>query len=428
MKLFVNKPVISGDTITASYLFNGTEYSHVFIAPLQLDNTDPIILKLVNWITVIHALYLFSIDYFTKIETNFYLSKSECEFFEKLIFNGMAEFRVENKIPVQAKTTITSLEEDEDKNSITKKIKSRNGRLLLNGGGKDGIVSTILLGEADLDFDFFQVGTSKAQAIVTNYFSKTPLIFRRQMDERRNNAKFSGHRPTSAAIALTAVLSAYISGKQDVIASNEASSNEANLNIDGIDINHQYSKSFEFEQDLSKLLKDHEIPIRYFSILRPIHELQIAKILTAHPEYADKFISCNHGFRKGFWCMKCSKCAFITLILNALSPEFASKTLGLNSINTQNLKKHLSSLIDHAVDKPFECVGTLEECKVAAKLVLQNKDVGLDNDLSKIFSEHTSKINQKQIEEVLSGFNHENSLPVPEYNEVITILQNIKEL
>lgn len=425
MNLFVNKPVISGDTITTSYFFNDTEYSHVFIAPLQLDNTDPIILKLVNWITVIHVLYLFSIDYFTKIETNFYLSKSECEFFEKLIFNGMAEFRFENKIPVQAKTTITSLEEDENINSTPKKIKSLNGRLLLNGGGKDGIVSTILLGEADLDFDFFQVGTSKAQAIVTNYFSKTPLIFRRQMDERRNNAKFSGHRPTSAAIALTAVLSAYISGKQDVIASNEASSNEANLNIDGIDINHQYSKSFEFEQDLSKLLKDHEIPIRYFSILRPIHELQIAKILTAHPEYADKFISCNHGFRKGFWCMKCSKCAFITLILNALSPEFASKTLGLNSINTQNLKKHLSSLIDHEVDKPFECVGTLEECRISAKLVLQNDKILLDKDLAELFLKHTDNISQSNIDTLFNSFNQENNIPVPEYADVINELKNI---
>lgn len=425
MNLFVNKPVISGDTITSSYFFNDTEYSHVFIAPLQLDNTDPIILKLVNWITVIHVLYLFSIDYFTKIETNFYLSKSECEFFEKLIFNGMAEFRFENKIPVQAKTTITSLEEDENINSTPKKIKSLNGRLLLNGGGKDGIVSTILLGEADLDFDFFQVGTSKAQAIVTNYFSKTPLIFRRQMDERRNNAKFSGHRPTSAAIALTAVLSAYISGKQDVIASNEASSNEANLNIDGIDINHQYSKSFEFEQDLSKLLKDHEIPIRYFSILRPIHELQIAKILTAHPEYADKFISCNHGFRKGFWCMKCSKCAFITLILNALSPEFASKTLGLNSINTQNLKKHLSSLIDHEVDKPFECVGTLEECRISAKLVLQNDKILLDKDLAELFLKHTDNISQSNIDTLFNSFNQENNIPVPEYADVINELKNI---
>lgn len=425
MNLFVNDPIVRGDIISASYIFNGTKYIHDFIAPATINVTDPTAQRLARWVALIHSLYLFNVEYFTILEAGFCLDQEEIAFFEKLIFNGMAEFRVENYIPINTKTVVFSHQTTNLKTNMPEINHKSEGRLLLNGGGKDGIVSNILLTKSGLNFDFFQVGTSKAQANVARHFSKKPVIFRRLMDERRKDGRFSGHRPTSAAIAITAILSAYLLGKFDVIASNETSSNEPNLTIEGVKVNHQYSKSFEFEKDLSELLSVYGIPVRYFSILRPIHEIQIAKILVKYPEYSSIFISCNHGFRKGFWCMKCPKCAFITLILNSVSPKFADKTLGEDCINTPKLKKHIVSLINHEEDKPFECVGTLEECKIAAKLILEGKQIKIDADLYNLFLKHTSDIKQDQIEDILNGFDNKHCIPSPDYDDIIEQLKTI---
>ena len=44
-------------------------------------------------------------------------------------------------------------------------------------------------------------------------------------------------------------------------------------------INHQYTKSFEFEKDFHLLLKRTVHPdIEYFSMLKPLYEIQISKI------------------------------------------------------------------------------------------------------------------------------------------------------
>lgn len=424
MKLFIHMPTVKDNAITAKYSYGETIYTHTLKAPTSVDMADTTTERLVYWTCIIHSLYLYSIEYFTTLETEFDLSKEECAFFEKLIFNGMAEFRVINSIPIATVTAVDppTNEPVKSKGEQTSKPK---GLLLLNGGGKDGIVSTILLKQSGLDFELFQVGTSKAQHQVSAKLSKKPVVFKRIMDERRYEGKYSGHRPTSSAIAVTAVLSAYLLGIKDVATSNESSANETNIQIDGIDINHQYSKSFEFERDFSELLELYGVPVRYFSILRPIHELQIAKILIKHPEYTGVFISCNHGFRKGFWCMKCAKCAFIALILTALNPDFAANVLGADAINAPELKKHLIDLVSSTEDKPFECVGTLEECQVAAKLITQNPGITLSQELRQAFKQASDHIDDSVIHRLLTSFDHQHGIPSPDYDAVLKQLKQV---
>ena len=69
---------------------------------------------------------------------------------------------------------------------------------------------------------------------------------------------------------------------------------QMNLMLFGEKINHQYSKSYEFEKDFTtyaeKYLKGN---VKYFSFLRPLNELQIAKIFSKYKKYHKIFKSCN---------------------------------------------------------------------------------------------------------------------------------------
>lgn len=422
MELMIQEPSIEGPNVEVEYLIDGVTYKHTFIAPAPLDTEDAVTRKLVQWLAVIHSMYLFSFGYITDISASFHLDDDERGFFETLFDNGLAEFRYVNGVPITKKTTVHSTSSSPVLPTPTQPLKQLRGRLLLNGGGKDGIVSGQLLKSSGLEFKLFQVGKGKAQAMTKHLLDVDSIVFTRKMDERWRSGKLSGHRATSAAIAIAATLSAYTLGYQDVITSNESSANDANITIDDVLINHQYSKSFQFEKDFSELLRAHSVPVRYFSILRPLHELQIAQLLAKIPGNSGQFISCNHGFRKGYWCMRCAKCAFIALILTAVSADFASATLGEQSLNMPGLLPHIIALVSDANAKPFECVGTLEECRLAAKMIL-NTDYPLSTELHTLFVAQTGNIDSSEIDELLTSFDNNNLIP-RDYEAAIQKMQS----
>ena len=67
-----------------------------------------------------------------------------------------------------------------------------------------------------------------------------------------------------------------------------------NLMLNGEKVNHQYSKSFEFECDFENYANKYlRANVKYFSFLRPLNELQIAKIFARQEKYHNVFKSCN---------------------------------------------------------------------------------------------------------------------------------------
>jgi hypothetical protein len=422
MRLIIHDPTITEAEIAVTYTYEATEYSHRFALTPHATDTDATVHRLARWLAVIHSCYLFSIDYFTELATDFPLTDAERAFFEKTIFKGMAEFRYVNTIPIATKTIITT---PSTATLATTTARILEGRLLLNGGGKDGLVSASLLRAAGIDFELFQIGTGVAQSRAAKILSKTPVIFQRFMDERRMGGQYQGHRPTSAAIAIAAILTAYVTGKRDVIASNESSANEPTLEHDGIVINHQYSKSLEFEKDINDLLKGHEIDVRYFSLLRPLHEVQIVKILESYPEVWRSFISCNHGFRKGIWCMKCAKCAFIALVTTGTSPELARAIFETDqALATPALFPHIQSLVDPHIIKPLECVGTLTECQVAAYSILKNPSLTLSPELRNLFEKTSSHITQEHVSATLHMQGTDHLIPHPGYTKALNLMKH----
>ena len=130
---------------------------------------------------------------------------------------------------------------------------------------------------------------------------------------------YNGHIPITAINSIILSVYSYLNGNNWVVFSNERGASVPTMNHGEYEINHQYSKSLEFEYLFRNALNDIcGNKVQYFSLLRPFSELWIAaylgrETLPAH----DYFSSCNRNFvfegknklKEGKrWCGKCSKC------------------------------------------------------------------------------------------------------------------------
>lgn len=186
----------------------------------------------------------------------------------------------------------------------------------------------------------------------------------------------NGHTPLSAAIAFISYLCAYLSGKENIILSNESSANQ--VTVFGTTINHQYSKTYEFENDFREYINTAtRLDINYFSLLRGLSEYNIAKIFSRYPKYFAVFKSCNLGSKEKewHWCCNCSKCLFIYIILSPFtSLEERIKIFGEDLFNRRDLLDTFIEILGFSKNKPFECVGTYEEARLAVSEVVNKNE------------------------------------------------------
>ncbi len=179
----------------------------------------------------------------------------------------------------------------------------------------------------------------------------------------------NGHVPITGILSAIALAGAVMSGCDVVAMSNEHSASAPNLQIDDVEINHQFSKSFEFEREFSDFVQIYISPdIAYFSLLRPLSEIEIARRFSRHPQYFEVFRSCNSAFRQAKaargteWCGECPKCRFVFL---ALSPFIAKAELigifGHNLLDDESQQEGFAALCGLQSHKPFECVGEVAE-------------------------------------------------------------------
>jgi len=194
----------------------------------------------------------------------------------------------------------------------------------------------------------------------------------------------NGHVPVTGIISGIALVAATLEGRDVVVMSNEWSASSATVVLDGRAINHQYSKSEQFETALRGVVAEAlgGAP-DYFSLLRPFSELWIARRFAEHPEYLDHFRSCNRAFhidktlRWAHWCGRCDKCCFVDLVLAPFVPEPALRQVfrGMEPLAAPSLLdtfRKLSALTSDA--KPWECVGDEVECRVAARMAAERPD------------------------------------------------------
>lgn len=300
-------------------------------------------------------------------------------FLSKTYQRGLGEFFYVNKLdphtPINFPHTTQKLHMIPPTNSPT------NGMLIGLGGGKDSLVSVELL-RKDYDVATWSLGHDAQLAPLVKAVGlphyRVDRTWDRALLKLREQGAFSGHVPISAIFACVGTVVAILTGRRDTVVSNEQSANEPTLWYQGAAINHQYSKSQEFEEDYQHyLLQTLGSDItRYYSFLRPLSELAIGKIFAkvAFEKYKHVFSSCNRAFvhtsDQMSWCGECSKCAFTFLILTPFIPREELEALwhGNNLLLDPGLQKTYRQLLGIEGDKPLDCVGEIKESRAAMRL------------------------------------------------------------
>jgi hypothetical protein len=146
--------------------------------------------------------------------------------------------------------------------------------------------------------------------------------------------------PITAIVSLIAVVGSFLYGYDTIAMAVERSASEETVQVDGVPVNHQYSKSLGFERLLQDLITTTIDPgLNYGSALRPYSELGIARAFARLTGYHDAFCSCNTAFRQSAapgdrWCGHCPKCRFVGLMLAPfLSPGWRPSSVTTCSTN-----------------------------------------------------------------------------------------------
>lgn len=246
------------------------------------------------------------------------------------------------------------------------------------GGGKDSVVSVDLLQRAGETVRAFAVGGHPTIRACAEAAGVPLTVATRTLDPGlaalTARTGLNGHIPVTAINSLTALLYARAHGIAAVVMSNEGSADEPSLvTADGLVVNHQWSKSSAFERLLQAALPG---GLGYFSLLRPWHEIQIAKRFAEIGTFDTVAISCNNVYlrdasrRAPSWCLRCPKCAFVGLVLAPyLPPERRARMFGGDVVGSEAMSENLRALVGLTDGKPLECVGEVLESRAALLLL-----------------------------------------------------------
>ncbi len=305
------------------------------------------------------------------------LSQPEAAFWTDVYEQGLGEFFYQNAIDFRGliKFPITKATAPKTASPTPPAIK----RVLVPvGGGKDSAVTIELLREAGVPMTLLRVGQ---HPLIDAFVQKTGLpclTVERQISPEliRLNAAGAknGHVPVTAILSLLALIVATLRGDDAVVMSNESSADEGNTEYLGRTVNHQWSKGLEFETGLQKyLVQTVRSTVRYFSLLRPLNELQIAQLFARHEQYFELCTSCNRNWTlvkqrpDERWCGQCPKCAFVFALLAAHldRPQVLAAFGEKNLFADPSLAPLYRQLLGIQGFKPFECVGTPAETAAA---------------------------------------------------------------
>lgn len=319
------------------------------------------------------------------------LNQDQIDWWKDLYFNGLGEFFYVNGIKEadpnhfmdiqcagQLKAPCTDQYKERHEECGVETVGKGNGVLVPIGGGKDSAVTLELLRLAGKPVCAYIINprgatihTTEVAGLDASHVISAKRTLDSNMLELNRQGYLNGHTPFSALVAFSGIIAARMHGLTMVALSNESSANEST--VQGSTVNHQYSKSFKFEEDFhyyqTTYLKGSAY---YFSMLRPLSEFQIARFFAGQKQYHGIFRSCNAGSKTDSWCGHCPKCLFVYLILSPfLKPQEVRDIFGRNMLDDWDMKETLDQLIGIEEEKPFECVGSRDEINTAIVLTIK---------------------------------------------------------
>jgi UDP-N-acetyl-alpha-D-muramoyl-L-alanyl-L-glutamate epimerase len=315
------------------------------------------------------------------------LTEQQKKFFTTIYEKGLGEFWYKNDIDWRKKIHFINTSQHFATSTNSAKIENRKSKienpLVPIGGGKDSVVTISLLQKAGITPTLFRVGshpliTKQAQ------IAQCPLLtIERSIDPKlqklNENGVLNGHIPITAIVSCIGICTAILHGHDAVIFSNEHSANEGNTFWKDLEVNHQWSKSFEFESMFRTFLQEEiQTNIAYFSLLRPLTEVAITRHFAGLPQYYFCTTSSNSNWR--IWKEKATtlwgedeKSAFVfALYLTALEEDTVLEIFDDNLFSKPQILETYRQLLGIKDIKPFECVGTAKEVQYAFLYCLEN--------------------------------------------------------
>ena len=294
---------------------------------------------------------------------------------EEVYLNGLGEFAYRNGLDLHGRIRFPRAPSSGPSGHLLAGL--REHALVAIGGGKDSLVSIEALRAAGVDQTVCWIGGSQLIAACAGRTGLPTLNIGRQLapqlfDYNRQGA-WNGHIPVTAVNSAILVLAALLHGMDQVVFSNERSASYGS-NIPGTgEVNHQWSKGWAFERAFGEHVQRHVAgDLHYYSLLRPLSELAVARQFTRGNRYDAHFSSCNRNFHilgerpVNRWCGVCPKCHFVFL---ALAPFMSKARLvsifGRNLLDDPAQAAGYDALLEFQDHKPFECVGEGRESRAA---------------------------------------------------------------
>lgn len=349
------------------------------------DEKDEIIQKLIFSIGMVELSSYWKITCSPCVEIMAaYLDEKQIAWWKKQYYLGLGEFFYTNgiQIGIDEFMHIKALGNDF---AQTKGSRTLKGCLIPVGGGKDSAVTLELMKHSDELLKCYIIngrGATNDTVEVAGISDQDVVMVHRTLDpqmlECNRQGFLNGHTPFSALVAFSSTLFAYLNNLRYVVLSNEDSANEST--VEGTEINHQYSKSFQFERDFQMYEQTYiSSNVIYFSLLRGWSEYQIAACFAKYPQYFPIFRSCNAGSKQNIWCSHCPKCLFVFLILCPfINLQEEVEIFHENLLENKALIDTLEKLVGYQKEKPFECVGSRKEINLAIcekiRMMQENKE------------------------------------------------------
>lgn len=294
---------------------------------------------------------------------------------ELIYVNGLGEFAYRNGLDLRGRVRfpVTAAQAE----APAPVLGLRQHALVAIGGGKDSLVSIEALRKAEVAQTVTWIGGSQLIGACAARTDLPTLNIGRalapELFEYNRQGAWNGHIPVTAINSAIMLLGAILTDADQVVFSNERSASYGSLIPGTGEVNHQWSKGWACEQALGEYVHKHvAADLQYYSLLRPLSELAVARQFAKTDHYDAHFSSCNRNFHilgerpVNRWCGVCPKCHFVFLALAPFMPKpRLVRIFGRNLLDDASQTGGFDALLEYQDHKPFECVGEGRESRAA---------------------------------------------------------------
>ncbi len=375
-RFIVNGWSIDGTSVSLSYGCDDLTLREILTFPMPVTPT-PVVGRLLDLLSVVAGVsYAKAFAPTTVAFPSLDVSPSGLDLIEHTYDHGMREFAVANGMhpldPFLFKDTFRA------KAHPAPPYDGPQRPLIPFGAGRDSCVVASAL--RHLSPTLFTVGDNPHARKIASTCGLDHLSVTREIDPaliRMNESGApNGHVPVTAINSLVSLIVAELTGHTSVVMANEKSASRPTRIVDGFEVNHQYSKSHEYELLMAAAVRDTGSAVSYLSVLRHVPDSDISRAFARNCEpLHHQFMSCNRAMvrdsskRSNGWCNDCPKCRGVFLSLSPyLSPERMVSIFGVDLLAEESHVEGFRALLSDD-DKPFECVADVNEARQSLSML-----------------------------------------------------------